>query len=160
MGLHFPVTYPHWVQNQNEVSISFSITFRTPDLDKRRTLYSMNHSLRERGYSPTPVGQNALRDSLYYNLYRVYRKLTTRSQPGANEAALASDELLAGVGTRHEAGAGNRDRTRVQGCPASSFPSLPSVLIRNGNEWENSPSRVPGTVQTLLKWDTRRQLAS
>ncbi len=30
MGLHFPVTYPHWVQNQNDVSVSFSITFRTP----------------------------------------------------------------------------------------------------------------------------------
>ncbi len=28
-GLHFPVTYPHWVKNADEVSISFSIAFRT-----------------------------------------------------------------------------------------------------------------------------------
>ena len=27
-GLHFPLTWPHWVKNGNEVSISFSITFR------------------------------------------------------------------------------------------------------------------------------------
>lgn len=79
MGLHFPVTYPHWVQNQDEVSISFSITFRTPDLDRRRSLYSINHSLREKGYSPTPVGKNNLRDMLYDNLFRLYRKLKSKT---------------------------------------------------------------------------------
>ena len=79
MGLHFPVNYPHWVQNQGEVSISFSITFRTPDLDRRRALYAINHGLRQRGFSPTPVGQNKLRDSLYFNLFRAYRKLTTKA---------------------------------------------------------------------------------
>ncbi|MGH7339997.1 MAG: cupin-like domain-containing protein, partial [Candidatus Rokuibacteriota bacterium] len=28
-GLYFPVTWPHWVKNGPEVSVSFSITFRT-----------------------------------------------------------------------------------------------------------------------------------
>ena len=81
-GLHFPVAAPHWVQNGPEVSVSFSITFRTPDLDKRRALYSINHALRERGYSPTPVGQNKLRDSIYFQAFRVWRKLT--AQPEKN----------------------------------------------------------------------------
>ncbi|MEZ5940045.1 MAG: cupin domain-containing protein [Planctomycetaceae bacterium] len=75
MGLHFPVTYPHWIQNQDDVSISFSITFRTPDLDKRRALYQINHGLRNRGWSPTAPGKNKLRDTLLYNGFRLARKL-------------------------------------------------------------------------------------
>ncbi|WP_437205912.1 JmjC domain-containing protein [Planctomicrobium sp. SH664] len=74
-GLHFPVTYPHWVKNGDAVSISFSITFRTPDLDRRRALYQVNDSLRQRGKQPWPVGQNALRDSLYYAGFRLKRKI-------------------------------------------------------------------------------------
>jgi len=74
-GLHFPVTFPHWVRNGNSVSISFSITFRTPDLDRRRALYQANASLREKGWNPWPIGQNSLRDSLIYSSFRVKRKL-------------------------------------------------------------------------------------
>lgn len=74
-GLHFPVTYPHWVQNGPDVSISFSITFRTPDLDRRRTLYAMNDRLRRYGLRPSPVGQRPLRDSLLFNGCRVARRV-------------------------------------------------------------------------------------
>ena len=74
-GLHFPVTYPHWVKNGEEVSISFSITFRTPDLDRRRALYSMNAKLRQWKLSPRPVGKSALRDVMLFNAFRVGRKL-------------------------------------------------------------------------------------
>ena len=77
-GLHFPVTYPHWVKNGDSVSISFSITFRTPDLDRRRALYQVNNSLRQKGMSPSPVGQNRLRDSIYYNGFRVLRKIRSK----------------------------------------------------------------------------------
>ncbi|MEZ6055448.1 MAG: hypothetical protein R3C01_01965 [Planctomycetaceae bacterium] len=73
-GLHFPVTYPHWVQNGSEVSISFSITFRTPDLDRRRTLYAANDRLRRLGLSPSPIGQRPLRDNLIFNACRVLRR--------------------------------------------------------------------------------------
>lgn len=74
-GLHFPVTFPHWVRNGNSVSISFSITFRTPDLDRRRALYQANADIRQRGYHPWPVGANSLRDSLIYTGFRLQRKL-------------------------------------------------------------------------------------
>ncbi|WP_437224264.1 JmjC domain-containing protein [Planctomicrobium sp. SH661] len=74
-GLHFPVTFPHWVRNGNSVSISFSITFRTPDLDRRRALYQANANLRARGWKPWPVGKNSLRDSLIYTGFRLQRKL-------------------------------------------------------------------------------------
>ncbi|SFJ60992.1 JmjC domain-containing protein [Planctomicrobium piriforme] len=76
-GLHFPVTYPHWVKNGNEVSISFSITFRTPDLDRRRSLYQSNAEIRARGGNPWPVGKSRLRDSLIYTSSRIRRKLAS-----------------------------------------------------------------------------------
>ena len=74
-GLHFPVTYPHYVQNGDEVSVSFSITFRTPDLDRRRGLYQINDAIRRRGKTPPPVGSRPVRDALRWNLRRVGRKL-------------------------------------------------------------------------------------
>jgi hypothetical protein len=73
-GLHFPVTYPHFVQNGPEVSVSFSITFRTPDLDRRTAAYQFNNGLRKRGQTPTPVGKAPWKDSLKYQAIRVYRK--------------------------------------------------------------------------------------
>jgi ribosomal protein L16 Arg81 hydroxylase len=73
-GLHFPVTFPHWVQNGNEVSISFSITFRTPDLDRRRMVHQFNHGLRRWGLKPTPYGRSAGIDALKYNTVRAWNK--------------------------------------------------------------------------------------
>jgi hypothetical protein len=75
LGLHFPVTYPHWVQNGEDVSVSFSITFRTPDLDRRRALYRMNDRLRRWGLSPAPVGSRPMRDACLYTGCRIARKL-------------------------------------------------------------------------------------
>ena len=61
-GLHFPVTVPHWVKNGPEVSISFSITFRTADSARRELLYKANARLRQLGLSPRPVGDSILLD--------------------------------------------------------------------------------------------------
>ncbi len=85
LGLHFPVTYPHWVQNGDEVSISFSITFRTPDLDRRRTLYHLNADLRQRGWKPCPIGRRPWRDAALFNACRVWRRL--RKLTGRGESA-------------------------------------------------------------------------
>lgn len=74
-GLHFPVTYPHYVRNGDEVSVSFSITFRTPDLDRRRALYSVNDSIRRKGGAPPAVGTRPIRDSLLFQKFRIARKL-------------------------------------------------------------------------------------
>jgi hypothetical protein len=61
-GLHFPVVAPHWVRNGAEVSISFSVTFRTPASERQRIVYCANSSLRKRGINPTPQGVSAFRD--------------------------------------------------------------------------------------------------
>jgi hypothetical protein len=74
-GLHFPVTFPHWVQNGNDVSISFSITFRTPDLDRRRMIYTFNHHLRNWGLIPRSPGDCPSCDTMKHQLVRAWNKL-------------------------------------------------------------------------------------
>jgi hypothetical protein len=73
-GLHVPVCAPHWVKNGPEVSVSFSITFRTPDLDRRGMRYNVNAYLRSHGLRPTPVGVSPWRDRAKCQAYRAWRK--------------------------------------------------------------------------------------
>jgi hypothetical protein len=70
IGVHCPVTAPHWVQNGPEVSISFSITFRSASTRRRRNVYWINAHLRRLGLSPRPYGASAWRDQLKSNLFR------------------------------------------------------------------------------------------
>ncbi len=62
-GLHFPVAVPHWVKNGPEVSISFSITFRSDSSERRELIYRANARLRKLGLSPHPPGRSILLDS-------------------------------------------------------------------------------------------------
>jgi hypothetical protein len=66
LGLHFPVTAPHYVRNGREVSVSFSITFRTPELKRRRLVHIYNAFLRRRGLRPTPAGARSWLDRFKY----------------------------------------------------------------------------------------------
>ncbi len=61
-GLHFPVAVPHWVKNGPEVSVSFSITFRSESSESRELIYRANARLRKLGLSPRPPGQSLLLD--------------------------------------------------------------------------------------------------
>ncbi len=74
-GLHFPVTFPHYVQNGSDVSISFSITFRTPDLDRVGMLHMFNALLRRRGIRPAPPGRHPWRDTLKCFTWRMCRRI-------------------------------------------------------------------------------------
>jgi hypothetical protein len=74
-GLHFPVTYPHWVKNGNEVSVSFSVTFFSRELEKRGAVHNVNAWLRRRGWKPTPIEKSPWRDSIKYLGYRVGRRI-------------------------------------------------------------------------------------
>lgn len=73
-GLHFPITAPHWVQNGPAVSISFSITFRSPWANRREALYRINHRLRKLKLRPMPVGRSAAADNVKYFAFDVLRK--------------------------------------------------------------------------------------
>ena len=74
LGLHFPVTVPHWVETHDEYCISFSVTFRTAESERRSVVYDVNDSLRRRGLSPAPYGQSTLRDSVKFHAFRAARR--------------------------------------------------------------------------------------
>jgi Cupin-like domain len=74
-GLHFPVTAPHWIENGEGVSVSFSATFRTPASERRAVVYGVNAALRRRGWEPTPAGRSAVLDTMKYHAGRVARRL-------------------------------------------------------------------------------------
>lgn len=73
-GIHIPITSPHWVQNGDEVSISFSITFQTAVTERNYYAYKMNAWLRRQGFTPAPVGQSVLQDSVKSFAVRSFRR--------------------------------------------------------------------------------------
>lgn len=76
-GLYFPITAPHWVQNGTEVSISFSITFRTPSVERRQALYYVNHALRRCGWPQRAPGRHRLGDAAKVWTFRALRLART-----------------------------------------------------------------------------------
>jgi len=73
LGVHVPVTAPHWVQNGPEVSVSFSITFRTAASARAAHAHQLNSWLRRIGIEPAPVGQSVLRDRLKELVLKIRR---------------------------------------------------------------------------------------
>jgi hypothetical protein len=73
-GLHFPVAAPHWVKNGSDVSISFSITFRSRYSERDSIIRSVNAALRKRGREPKPIGISPLSDTFKYMSYRIKGK--------------------------------------------------------------------------------------
>ena len=74
-GLHFPVTAPHFVTNGADVSVSFSITFRTPDKETRALAHRCNGALRSYGIKPAPIGHHPFIDSVKSVAYRAGRRI-------------------------------------------------------------------------------------
>jgi hypothetical protein len=75
-ALHFPVGAPHWVKNGPEVSVSFSVTFRSAWSERQAILYFVNSKLRRLGLDPVPPGKSAWRDSLKYRLFQAGRQVS------------------------------------------------------------------------------------
>jgi len=86
-ALYFPVTWPHWVKNGPQVSVSFSITFRTASSDRREILYRVNERMRRLGIRLPPVGRSEFVDGAKYRAFRTlaraHRVLGGRSETGA-----------------------------------------------------------------------------
>jgi hypothetical protein len=62
-GVHVPVNAPHWVQNDDNVSITLSVNFQFLN-DERAHQYRVNHYLRKLGLNPSPPGKYPLRDRI------------------------------------------------------------------------------------------------
>jgi hypothetical protein len=73
-GVQVPVTAPHWVCNGADVSISFSVTFRSRGSERRGQVYAMNARLRRRGLAPAPYGAGRVRDAVKQWAHRLLRR--------------------------------------------------------------------------------------
>lgn len=78
-ALHIPVTCPHYVRvGSAAYSVSFSVTFRTPELYRRRDVHYFNGFLRRRGLRPRPYGQSGPRDAVKQTLGWLLRRVGQR----------------------------------------------------------------------------------
>ena len=62
-GIHIPINDPHWLQNDNNVSISLSVNFTMRD-SERANVYRANYMLRKLGMNPVPPFKSPLKDGL------------------------------------------------------------------------------------------------
>lgn len=62
-GVHIPVNCPHWLENDDNVSVSLSVNFQFKDWF-RANPYRANYLLRKLGLQPTPPGTSMLLDSV------------------------------------------------------------------------------------------------
>jgi hypothetical protein len=82
-AVHVPVNAPHWVKNDNNISVTLSVNFQFRD-SFRADLYRANYYLRKIGLSPTPPGNSRLRDHLKRSVYsraRSLRRMIRKTAP-------------------------------------------------------------------------------
>ncbi|MET0547018.1 MAG: hypothetical protein ABWZ40_11970 [Caulobacterales bacterium] len=89
LGVHFPSTGPHWVQNGADVSISVNVNFDMRSSHQRlQHAYAVNSRLRKLGLKPTPPGAKPWLDdtkaglwSLARQVRRVGQSITAKRNP-------------------------------------------------------------------------------
>jgi hypothetical protein len=74
-GIHVPVTAPHWVKVGDEVSISFSITFRSRLSARTAFVYRTASRIRHLGLSPPDAGRFPLAEKSLFALSGAWRGL-------------------------------------------------------------------------------------
>lgn len=77
-GLHVPAHSPHWVQNGDQVSISYSVTFRSRALSREALVHRLNGRLRRLGIDARPYGTIASLDNIKYWSARLGDKVLQR----------------------------------------------------------------------------------
>jgi quercetin dioxygenase-like cupin family protein len=76
-AVYVPPNAPHWVQNGDAVSVSFSITFRTDASEGVEQLHAVNAKLRRLGLSPRPPA-GRLSDRAKIAAWRTLKRLSGR----------------------------------------------------------------------------------
>ena len=62
-AIHVPVNAPHWVKNDNNISVTLSVNFQFRETFPAH-VYRANYLLRKLGLSPTPPGKSGMRDAV------------------------------------------------------------------------------------------------
>jgi hypothetical protein len=77
IGVHNPVTFPHWVQNGPDVSISLSVNFKRR-IDDAADAHRINRQLRKLGLYPVEPGKAKIVDHTKGVVYRAARQVKKR----------------------------------------------------------------------------------
>ena len=62
LGVHVPLTFPHWAQNGDDISVAVSINFQQRKCDQLNVSWA-NYQLRKLGITPHELGRNNALDS-------------------------------------------------------------------------------------------------
>jgi hypothetical protein len=74
-GVYVPPNAPHWVINGPAVSVSLSITFRTPVTERGAVVHSINRRLRALKVSPRAPGEHLATDRAKFAAHRALKSL-------------------------------------------------------------------------------------
>lgn len=77
-GVYIPFTFPHMVFNGNEISVSYSLTFRTKMSEHHRRVHLANRALRLLGLRTKKYGESQFRDSLKSQLFPLLNLVNVR----------------------------------------------------------------------------------
>lgn len=77
-GVYVPPYAPHWVVNGPAVSVSLSITFRTPVTERFAGVHALNTHLRRLRLSPRPPGEHSGIDRAKFAVHRSMQSLRRR----------------------------------------------------------------------------------
>ena len=77
-GVYVPPNAPHWVVNGPAVSVSLSITFRTPVTERGAVVHTFNSRLRKLHISPRPPGEHLATDKAKFAVHRGLKSLLHR----------------------------------------------------------------------------------
>lgn len=80
LGVHVPVTFPHWVQNHDNVSVSASINFCFND-ETIPDLHRVNHYLRRARFKPSQPGKSSLSDAAKTAMAGMLRSMGKLKRP-------------------------------------------------------------------------------
>ena len=78
-GVYMPVAKPHWVTSGPEVSVSLSITFRTPATERAARLWATNNRLRKLKLAPKAPGASDRGDKVKDTAARALSRLRRAS---------------------------------------------------------------------------------
>jgi hypothetical protein len=77
-GVYVPPNAPHWVINGPAVSVSLSITFRTPVTERGAVVHTFNSRLRKLHIKPRPPGEHLATDRAKFKVHRGLKSLLHR----------------------------------------------------------------------------------
>lgn len=79
-GVYIPFTFPHMVFNGNDISISYSLTFRTKMSEHHRRVHLANRALRLLGLKTKKYGESKFGDSLKSELFPLLNPVNVRKK--------------------------------------------------------------------------------